>query len=285
MKRHLLEEEWEKIIHESERDFDWWNRKKESYEKRGVQLLRVTGDGQPYQRIRARRNEDELDYTLHLQYLLKQDDHTYMEEEIIPGRFTLKHNHLIQHDITNPPKENQRYELNLTKDPSDQSNDRAFNYDRRKAVQYAERWWNGYNPAYRKFEDDCTSFISQCLRAGGAPMWGGPNRSKGWWYQGNNWSYSWSVAHALRWYLSGSKQGLTAKEVDHAENLLPGDVICYDFEGDGRWNHNTIVVAKDGRGEPLVNAHTVNSRHRYWRYEDSTAWTPNCQYKFFRIGE
>ncbi len=61
-------------------------------------------------------------------------------------------------------------------------------------------------------------------------------------------------------------------------------VICYDFEGDNRWDHNTIVVAKDANGMPLVNAHTNNSRLRYWTYEDSAAWTPNIQYKFFQIG-
>ena len=28
----------------------------------------------------------------------------------------------------------------------------SFQYNRLKAVQYAERWWNSYNPAYKKFE-------------------------------------------------------------------------------------------------------------------------------------
>ena len=65
--------------------------------------------------------------------------------------------------------------------------------------------------------------------------------------------------------------------------LMLGDIICYDFEGDGRFNHNTIVTGKDEYGNPLVNAHTTNSRMRYWNYEDSTAYTPNIQYKFFHI--
>ena len=89
----------------------------------------------------------------------------------------------------------------------------------------------------------------------------------------------------MRWYLSGARYGVKGKVVERASDLLLGDVICYDFEGDGRWNHTTIVVAKDENGEPLVNAHTSNSYHRYWGYEDSTAYTPQIQYKFFRIGE
>lgn len=87
----------------------------------------------------------------------------------------------------------------------------------------------------------------------------------------------------MRWYLSGSTSGLKGTVMESARDLIPGDIICYDFEGDGNWNHNTIVVAKDANGMPLVNAHTDNSRNRYWSYEDSTAWTPDIQYKFFRI--
>ena len=73
--------------------------------------------------------------------------------------------------------------------------------------------------------------------------------------------------------------------MESAEELSAGDVICYDFEGDGRFYHSTFVVAKDAEGMPLVNAHTENSRHRYWSYEDSTALTPNIKYKFFQIGK
>ena len=114
-------------------------------------------------------------------------------------------------------------------------------------------------------------------------MRGYPNRSQGWWYTNLNWSYSWSVAHSLRWYLGTSANGLRAKELTSPVELIPGDVICYDFDGDGRWQHNTFVVAKDGDNMPLVNAHTISSRKRYWTYEDSPAWTKNIKYKFFNI--
>jgi hypothetical protein len=158
-----------------------------------------------------------------------------------------------------------------------------FHYDRLAAVKYAERWWNDYNPDYKQFDNDCTNYVSQCLRAGGAPMRGVPNRKEGWWYDHSKWSFSWAVAHSLRWYLSGSEIGLRAEEVSSAQQLLKGDVICYDFTGDGSWQHTTVVVEKDVDHMPLVNAHTTNSRMRYWGYEDSTAWTPNIQYKFFHI--
>ena len=90
-----------------------------------------------------------------------------------------------------------------------------FSYDRLAAVQYAERWWNDYNPQYRKFTVDCTNFISQCLLAGGAPMHGAPVRERGWWYQGDNWSFSWAVAHSLKMVFEWiCKTGITGKRND-----------------------------------------------------------------------
>ena len=62
-----------------------------------------------------------------------------------------------------------------------------------------------------------------------------------------------------------------------------GDVIVYDWDGDGAFQHSTIVTAFDAGGKPLVNAHTVSSRHRYWDYRDSYAWNDNTEYRFYHI--
>jgi hypothetical protein len=189
-------------------------------------------------------------------------------------------NDLIMDKEINPY--NKQPELEISAE--DEQEERiSYQYNRLKAVQYAERWWNSYNPAYKTFENNCTNYISQCLHAGEAPMRGYPNKGTGWWLRNNNWSYSWTVAHSLRLYLPNSKSGLRAREVSSPDQLLLGDVICYDFEGDGRYNHNTMVTAKDAYGMPLVNANTYNSRMRYWAYEDSSAYTPNIKYKFFTI--
>lgn len=159
-------------------------------------------------------------------------------------------------------------------------------YNRKKAVQYAHRWWNDYNPEFKKIDVDCTNYVSQCLWAGGAPMKYSEDRAKGWWYRFGSppqWSFSWTVAHSLRWYLPTSSMGLRGSEAASAKELEPGDVICYDFNGDGKWEHNTIVVARNEQGEPLVNAHTSNSQNRYWDYRGSPAWTTKTEYKFFHI--
>ncbi len=155
-------------------------------------------------------------------------------------------------------------------------------YNRSAAVAYAHTWWNRANPAFPHFPVDCTNFISQCLLAGGAKMAGYPNRSSGWWLRGGTWSFSWSVAHSLRWFLETSKQGLRAKRVHSPAELKPGDVIFYDFKGDGRVDHSTIVTSMRG-GIPHVNAHTSNSVNRPYHYRDSPAYTAKTVYYFYHI--
>ncbi|WP_449539195.1 amidase domain-containing protein [Ferdinandcohnia sp. Marseille-Q9671] len=262
-----------------EKDLELIHRKKELLAERSAEIVKCHTTGQ----IIKVSNEDgkqHLHYLVHNQYLIRQNKNLYLEEQCEERKATFTLNKLV-HDEELPKLTEAAYEpMNREVENEDVRN---FKYNRLAAVQYAERWWNDYNPKYKKFNDNCTNFISQCLHAGGAPMYGYPDRGKGWWMQNNNWSYSWSVANALRWYLSGSRKGLQAKEVSSPKELLLGDIICYDFEGDGRFNHNTIVVAKDVEGNPLVNAQSQNSRMRYWSYYDSTAYTPNIKYKFFHI--
>lgn len=245
-------------------------------------VLKMSGQIVPY-----RYTSCGDDRTIHYMYdyarFVLANESFYLEESREHRRSVLKGKKIIQ-DKRLPTSKS----VEMKKEASESSGksfERTSRYNRLEAVKYAERWWNAYNPQYHHFTDNCTNFISQCLKAGGAPMHGAPQRDKGWWYSGDNWSYSWAVAHSMRWYLSGATNGLTAKEVERASDLQPGDIICYDFDGDGHWEHNTIVVMKDGNHEPLVNAQTENSRNRYWSYEDSTAWTPNIAYKFFQIND
>lgn len=165
---------------------------------------------------------------------------------------------------------------------------RAWRYDREAARDYADRWWNSANPKYQHFAVDCTNYVSQCLFAGGLPMDYTGRRDSGWWYQGysggsERWSYSWAVSDSLqRYLLAGSSPRRGVRKSDPRE-LLVGDVIFYDWDGDGRWQHSTIVTGHDPSGWPLVNAHTNNSRNRFWDYRDSYAWSDNTRYAFIHI--
>ncbi len=285
------------------------NRKLQQLKDRKAKIIKSSADEQIISEQLV-NNHLEVVYLVHYELLIQQKDTVYTEE-IIQKRKSLFYNEELVDDynIANEGliKSKEKNRTGREKDSyagQEAEQDAAevtgqihttqhiplitfsgerSSYNREAVVEYAEKWWDSDNPAYRAFELNCTNYVSQCIRAGGAPMRGQPNRAVGWWYTYNNWSFSWAVAHSLCWYLKSSKSGLRAEEVTSADQLIPGDIICYDFNADGRWQHNTVVVAKDDDSMPLINAHTVSSRMRYWAYDDSIAWTPEIRYAFFHI--
>lgn len=159
-------------------------------------------------------------------------------------------------------------------------------YDRVRALRYSELWWSGFNPVYPKLDEDCTNFISQCLFAGNVPMTHTQSRAEGWWYRftegkkAENWSYSWTTSHALYLHLTNH---LGATRVSSARDLKVGDLVFYDWGGQGTFHHTAFVADFDNRGDALVNAHTDPSWHRHYLYLDSRAWTARTRYAFVRM--
>ncbi|MCO7176885.1 amidase domain-containing protein [Sporolactobacillus kofuensis] len=255
--------------------------KKQALQEQGAEIEHVLVRAEKTA-LETKREDLILDYTLHSQWLIKLKDDFYLEERNELRRAVIRENRLVADQLIPLGTDHEIISSRETAYEPPLSS-RSRKYDRLKAVRYADLWWNRRNPQYPMVLDDCTNFISQCLHAGGIQMWGEPIRSRGWWQQQTNWSFSWTVANSLRWYLSRDKSVIGALEKSSADQLVPGDVICYDFEGDGHWNHNTIVTAMDPAGFPLVNAHTYDARHRSWAYTDSPAYTKQIKYKFFHI--
>nr|WP_062105381.1 amidase domain-containing protein [Bacillus niameyensis] len=277
-----LEERIDQVVRRRKVEEEKIARKHELFAKRNAEIVKVMATGKVLSR-NSGEEFDDIHYRVHLKYLIKQPGKIYIEEEIENRQAAVFKETIVEDREIAVQFPTGTDDLTFFYEENSEENRSAFTYNRLEVVRYAEKWWDNYNPAYEAFEVDCTNYVSQCIHAGGAPMRGYPNRSKGWWYQNKNWSYSWSVANALKNHLGSSTIGLRAKEVKDPRELQLGDVICYDFQGDGRFDHNTIVTGKDAAGEPLVNAHTYNSRMRYWAYEDSTAYTPNIQYKMYTI--
>jgi hypothetical protein len=266
----------------NENEWPYIMRKKEMLESRQAQIVKSTINGRVFD-YHTINDEDHINYRQHLAFLIKHDDYSYLEEQdfekkvIFQGEVLKEDRILDKEGFFGEPKQLSFSDVSKKRE--------GFYYDREAAVNYANKWWNDYNPEYPKFEvNDCTNYVSQCMRAGGAPMSHIGEKSKGWWCKGKDCSYSWSVANALMLYLSSEGNSLNAVQVDDPSQLIPGDVICYDWNGDGKWNHNAIVTGKDWDDMPLVNAHTINSRNRYWSYEDSPAFTENTLCVFFHIG-
>lgn len=158
--------------------------------------------------------------------------------------------------------------------------------NRQKAVQYANTFCGNapgcgndgrYNDAYTNYNGDggdCTSWISQVLRAGGFRMT-------------NSWNYdqqlgegtqAWANAEYLKDFLeasgrarlidSGSYNDVTRStpSCPHGaiETLEPGDLISYQQHG--KILHTAVVVGYDPKGVVLTNAHTNDRFHVPWDF-------------------
>ncbi|MCT8975456.1 amidase domain-containing protein [Clostridium sp. CX1] len=150
---------------------------------------------------------------------------------------------------------------------------RQSNYSRTAAVNYAVTYALKPNPAYRYFplindtSGDCANFVSQCLRAGGAPM-NFTSRSP-WWYRSNSnnnvkddtWSISWAVAHSLYWTLKINEQsglqGPKGREVSSIGELELGDLMFFE-DNNGKIFHSAIVTGFSNK-VPLISHHSFEA--------------------------
>lgn len=164
---------------------------------------------------------------------------------------------------------------------------KAPSYNRARAVAYALRHVFRPNPAYANMDTmggggDCTNFTSQCLYAGG---WSMDFRASGfateWWYRrigaedfdshhDDWWSCTWSLPALLIRYLTanfGTALDLLRRP-SLARGLRRGDLIFYDWNGDGLFDHS-VIVTRVSRGIPLVTYRTLSPlspvRNRHWR--------------------
>lgn len=149
-------------------------------------------------------------------------------------------------------------------------------YNRKSAVSYALNYALKPNPGYRYFNahgdggGDCSNFVSQCLRAGGAQM--DYNSSRPWWYKsrGSNqnhdtWSVSWAVAHSLYWCLKSRGKlklpGLKGVEINDINMLEIGDIIQYE-DNKGIIYHSGIITdfaIEKGERIPLISQHSFDA--------------------------
>ncbi|MBP2001711.1 hypothetical protein J2Z69_002756 [Paenibacillus shirakamiensis] len=280
------------------------------YKKRKATPLRSETRAKLLREVEQREGEVEIDLEFHRTIYYEKGGVSHKEERIDYERLTLQRENrdwsiirvVVQvperHPVTKLPHNEQYTDQDIpiaqgrpylnNKVLGDGGRSRSSIYKRAEAADYADRWWDKTNPEFADFAVDCTNYISQSLFAGGAPINYTGKRESGWWYKGyvgskEAWSYSWAVANSLERYLS--RGGLGATIVERPEQLDLGDVIIYDWDGKGTYGHSTIVTAFDASGMPLVNAHTTSSKHRYWDYQDSYAWTKNTVHRLFHIAD
>lgn len=154
-------------------------------------------------------------------------------------------------------------------------------YNRSNAVYHADLYWSrtgyGYDPNYVDFTymgGDCTNYVSQNIRAGGATA-NDTTTPYTWYYlnaggstSDDSWSSSWNNVVPLRDYIvNNTATGTPSGYETSRTNLGLGDIIQYDLNGDGAYDHSVFVteVYKDGLvWEQKINAHTSDRYHDLW---------------------
>lgn len=135
------------------------------------------------------------------------------------------------------------------------------NYNRKNAIEYAEKWAKARNNAYMNFDNiggDCTNFASQCLYAGVNVM--NYQKDVGWYYNSpDDRAAAWSGAeYFIKFMLSNKNEGPFATAVS-INNLEIGDFISLN---NGSEYYHTLIVTGFSGGTPLVSAHTDDAYMR-----------------------
>jgi len=164
-------------------------------------------------------------------------------------------------------------------------------YDRVGAVNYALQHISVYNPDYPTYQGlggDCTNFVSQSIYEGGnASMYipsplppPSPNGQSGWYLlnEGQR-ATDWNDVGGFYDFVTSygfPTEGPEGSEVQIG-SLMLGDVIEYDFEGDGLWDHAVIVVDIIN-GVPYVASHTADVGPQPYTY-----FAPYTNIRFIHI--
>lgn len=124
-----------------------------------------------------------------------------------------------------------------------------LNYNRFKAVSYANKWAYYRNPNYYDFSNiggDCTNFASQSLYAGAGVMNYTP--TFGWYYNSvNDRAPAWTgVEEFYNFITTNEEEGPYGEEVDIMK-IRPGDFVQIKFpDGEERFQHTPVVTSIEG---------------------------------------
>jgi Putative amidase domain len=155
-----------------------------------------------------------------------------------------------------------------------------LSFDRAAAKTYADHYALSYNPTYASFSSDCADFGSQVMYAGGYPQFGSTYAS-GWWYDKNGTSAPNNDTYSHAWIAVANQQGAWNVRytdfVSSISDVTTGDFIYYDWTGDGTWDHVAELVGTNSAGQKVVDAHTTDHYHTYWKMGSSS-----CRYRFAR---
>jgi hypothetical protein len=179
---------------------------------------------------------------------------------------------------------------------------RTVVFDRIGTRQYAEKWWNGFNPKYRNFEKvygfvnsgDCTNYASQILYEGGKWVMTGDlfqnTNDNVWWYNfkplipvtsfGDTQTYTWAAATNF-WSFLNSRPN-RAQPVNKSSLLTMGDIVQVDFGlGEGLSHTMVVTYRRPSDGMIYLTAHT--NPHFEMPIYDIRAKYPNSKFYTWKL--
>lgn len=122
-------------------------------------------------------------------------------------------------------------------------------------LDYLETYWSDYNSAQYGViaGNDCVNFTSQSLIARG-------------WQMDGEWSYSstggystaWASSTAFNSYLAAHPERATPLTNAQRDQVKVGDVVQFDWDGSGDWDHTGVVTSVDG-DTILYSSHTADN--------------------------
>ncbi|HEX5565950.1 MAG TPA: amidase domain-containing protein [Streptomyces sp.] len=137
--------------------------------------------------------------------------------------------------------------------------------NRKKVVAYANKYVHRYNPNYRRYDQDCTNFISQAMRAGGwkykGSGWSSRKDKDKWYYGSNTRTTSFTWAAAENWGVFARDKSKRTKALSNVWHLRAADVLQANLDRRGGKDHSMIVVKK-GKSDTYLNYHTVNTKNK-----------------------
>ena len=151
-------------------------------------------------------------------------------------------------------------------------------YDRDKAVEYAQQWYNSRNPEYLEYDlygGNCQNFASQCVHAGGMDMDIKGTYTTQWKFYGKDLnlsqsaygrSYSWiGVDEFYSYAIYNVNSGLVTQPDIDLKYAQKGDII--QVGAYGRWRHSLVVadVLTDENGNQTDIVLASNTADR-WNY-------------------
>jgi hypothetical protein len=160
----------------------------------------------------------------------------------------------------------------------------SYNYT--AAATYAGNHCTSYNGNYCNYNPcggDCTNFVSQCFSTGGENQdgtWYAHNGACGFGCSGSSanagGSAAWVNNEDLRNWVINAGRGSAQGSI---YNLGVGDIINYDWNNDGIFDHVTIVTQAGGNA--LICSHNTDACNVPWQFGNNGSYQYTTLYSLY----